>query len=288
MLGLIGRIAWQITGSDNVPSFNFTLLEFPFPTSLADVAGYLFILALLIFLVSRFLHARQKEERLSSEFEAARTIQSLLVPTNAPAVAGFRIESVYLPAQEVGGDFFQVLPEDDGSLLLVFGDVSGKGLRAAMTVSTAIGALRGCTSRKPSEVLAYLGRILHGQINGFVTCCAVFLTPEGNLTIANAGHLPPYCNGEELEIASGLPLGIVKDGSYTELNFSLSPNDQVAFVSDGIVEARDKSGALFGFERTRAISRKPAKEIAQAAAEFGQEDDITVLTLLRCADLNNN
>jgi len=279
MLSLIGRIAWQITGSSKVPTFDFPILEFPFPTLLVDVAGMLFMLALLIFVVSRFVAARQKEEHLSSEFEAARTIQSLLVPRSTPVVAGFRIESVYLPAQEVGGDFFQVLPGDDGSLLLVIGDVSGKGLQAAMTVSTTIGALRGCATRRPTEVLSYLGRILHGQISGFVTCCAALLTADGSLTIANAGHLPPYCNGEELEIVCGLPLGIAKEDGYTESSFSLSPNDQVTFVSDGIVEARDKSGALFGFDRTHAISRKPANDIAQAATEFGQEDDITVLTL---------
>ncbi len=279
LLDLIGHIGWQITGSASVPAFDFPIMTFPFRTLLVDVAGYLFMLALLIFLVSRFVLARQREENLSSEFEAARTIQSLLVPTSAPTIAGFRVESVYLPAQEVGGDFFQVLPDDDGSLLLVLGDVSGKGLRAAMTVSTAIGALRGCTTRKPSEVLTYLGRVLYGQVNGFVTCCAAFLTPDGKLTIANAGHLPPYCNGGEMDVVCGLPLGIVREDKYTESNFTLSPNEQVTFVSDGIVEARDKSGALFGFERTRVISLKAAKEIAQAATEFGQEDDITVLTL---------
>jgi serine phosphatase RsbU (regulator of sigma subunit) len=101
------------------------------------------------------------------------------------------------------------------------------------------------------------------------------------LTVANAGHLPPYRNGEELAVDAGLPLGIAPDEKYEERVSHLEPGDQLTLLSDGVVEARDAQGGLFGFERTRAISAQTAGEIAAAALKFGQEDDITVLTVVR-------
>jgi phosphoserine phosphatase RsbU/P len=196
-----------------------------------------------------------------------------------PATPGFAVEHVYLPASEVGGDFFQVLPTGDGSLLIVIGDVSGKGLKAAMTVSSIVGALRGSTLRAPAEVLAYLNRVLHGQIGGLVTCCAVRIAADGAMTIANAGHLSPYRNGEELACAGGLPLGVSGDGCYEEVHSTLAPGDRLTLLSDGVVEARNAQGELFGFDRTRDLSTQSAEQIAAAAQAFGQEDDITVLTL---------
>jgi phosphoserine phosphatase RsbU/P len=273
------RIVWQLTGSRSLPTIDTTLLEWPFPTSLSDVVTFVFILALLVFLVQRFSLARKEEERLAGEFEAAKTVQSLLIPAVPPATPGFIVENVYLPAQEVGGDFFQMLPGDDGSLLIVVGDVSGKGLKAAMTVSAIVGALRGCTLRAPAEVLAYLNRVLHGQIAGLVTCCVASVTVDGATTIANAGHLPPYRNGSELNTASVLPLGMIPSAEYTEAAFALEPCDRLTFLSDGVVEARNPAGELFGFERTAALSTESAQAIARAAQAFGQEDDITVLTL---------
>jgi serine phosphatase RsbU (regulator of sigma subunit) len=241
--------------------------------------GTIFISALLLFLIRRFSLARQQETRLSSEFESARNIQSLLIPAEPPVTPGFSIESVYLPASEVGGDFFQIMPANDGSLLVVVGDVSGKGLKAAMTVSAIIGALRGCGTRRPSAVLAYLNRVLHGQITGFVTCTAALIAANGNMTLANAGNIPPYRNGQELDVESGLPLGITLDVCYSETTFQLNPNDRLTFVSDGVVEATNERRELFGFDRTKAISNRSASTIAETAKQFGQEDDITVLTI---------
>src|SRR6202007_1215416 len=116
----------------------------------------------------------------------------------------------------------QFMPANDGSLLVVVGDVSGKGLKAAMTVGAIIGALRGCPVRKPAEVLAYLNRILHGQVTGFVTCTAALIAANGNMTLANAGNLPPYRNGGELDVESGLPLGITPDVCYSDTTFQLN------------------------------------------------------------------
>jgi serine phosphatase RsbU (regulator of sigma subunit) len=161
----------------------------------------------------------------------------------------------------------------------VVGDVSGKGLKAAMTVGSIIGALRGCPVRKPAEVLAHLNRVLHDQITGFVTCTAALIAADGNMTLANAGNLSPYRNGQELDVESGLPLGITPDGSYSETTYQLHPDDRLTFVSDGVVEATNERRELFGFQRTQAISTQSASAIAEAAKQFGQNDDITVLTL---------
>ena len=214
-----------------------------------------------------------------ASWRRARGVQQLLLPPKASRTPGFIIDSVYLPAQEVGGDFFQVLPGENGSLLIVVGDVSGKGLSAAMTVSTVIGALRDRKEQAPAAVLVHLNRVLCGQVSGFVTCCVVLADAEGNLTIANAGHLAPYHNGCELPIEGGLPLGLSGDVVYTEQYLRWSPGDRLALISDGVIEAANKRGQLFGFERALAISGEPAATIAQSAKEFGQQDDITVLTV---------
>jgi phosphoserine phosphatase RsbU/P len=272
-------ITWQLGWQRWAVQWEFPLLTKPFVLMPGPAVGTIFIFALLLFLIRRFSLARQEETRLSSEFESARNIQSLLFPATPPATPGFAIESVYLPASEVGGDFFQIMPANDGSLLVVVGDVSGKGLKAAMTVGAIIGALRGCSVRKPAEVLAHLNRVLHGQITGFVTGTAALIAANGNMTLANAGNLPPYRNGQELDVESGLPLGIAPDVCYSETTFQLNPSDRLTFVSDGVVEATNERRELFGFHRTQAISTQSATAIAEAAKQFGQNDDITVLTL---------
>jgi len=105
------------------------------------------------------------------------------------------------------------------------------------------------------------------------------IAATGNMILANAGNLPPYCNGQELDVESGLPLGMTPDVCYSESTFQLNPNDRLTFVSDGVVEATNERGELFGFQRTQGISTQPASAIAEAAKKFGQHDDITVLTL---------
>jgi len=279
------RIAKQLGSSIMTGGPDIVVLQRPYPLLLSNLVNDIFVFALLIFLVRRFSLARREEERMAGEFEAARSVQSLLLPATVPSTPGFAVENVYLPAQEVGGDFFQVLPADNGSLLIVVGDVSGKGLKAAMTVSAIIGALRGCTVRSPAQVLAHLNGALCGHITGFATCSAALLDPNGKLTIANAGHLSPYLNGAELAVPPGLPLGIVEENSYSEISWQLDPNDSLTFVSDGVVEARNVTGELYGFARTSSISAQPAREIAETARTFGQEDDITVVTVRRVAVL---
>ncbi len=230
-------------------------------------------------LVRRTWKAWREGAALRVELEAAREIQQALV-TAVPETPGFQVRAVYAPAAQVGGDFYRVVPTRDGGLLLVVGDVSGKGLRAAMTVSALMGALRTITSESPATILGELNRSLAGQLRGgFVTCCVARIGTQGDGLIANAGHLAPYMDGRELEAANGLPLGIVPEISYNDTAFTIMPGGQLTFMSDGVIEARSSTGELFGFERTAAIATRPAEYVAKAAQAFGQEDDITVLTL---------
>lgn len=250
---------------------------------LVDLAFFLAGLCLCGVLAHQAWKEWRERDVLQTEFETAREMQQRLVPP-AVDVPGFRIESVYKPALQVGGDFFYIRPEDEDGLLIVVGDVSGKGLKAAMTVSSIIGALRTIPALSPTRVLAALNRGLVGQMQGsFVTCCAARVGRDGKVTICNAGHLPPYENGAEVAVSAGLPLGIDPGAEYEESHFLLNAGRRLTFLSDGIVEARNPSGELFGFERTLQLSNSAAETIAQAAIDFGQEDDITVLTLTRLA-----
>jgi serine phosphatase RsbU (regulator of sigma subunit) len=182
----------------------------------------------------------------------------------------------------VGGDFYQVLPQADGATLIVIGDVSGKGLKAAMTGAVAIGALRTLSSdgHSPAALLTRLNQqLLQSQEAGFITCLCARIHPNGEVLISNAGHISPYRSGAEVPVDSGFPLGIVAAAQYTENAIQLNPEDTLTLLSDGVLEARNPSGELFGFDRTRDLSTESAAQIAAAAQAFGQEDDITVLTL---------
>ena len=226
----------------------------------------------------------QHQNRLDEEYHNAQELQRVLVPESLPKLAGYIVSSAYKPAQEVGGDFFQVMAprRDGGSALLVVGDVSGKGLKAAMTVSLIVGTLRTLadSTTDPAEVLAGLNRQLHERLRGgFATCLVARIDADGNCLIASAGHLPPYRNGQEVPMPPSLPLGISPDNENSVISLELVPGDTLTLLTDGVVEARNASGELFGFERAAAISSQSAENIAHAAQAFGQEDDITVLTL---------
>jgi hypothetical protein len=254
----------------------------PVPVHPTDLAGLLFLMAIAVVMFFRFTRVSREQARAAAELDAAREIQQRLVPASLPPVAGWRVEAAYVPAQEVGGDFYQVLEQTDGSTLIALGDVSGKGLKAAMTGTLAIGALRTLAAETvgPGELLTRLNRqMMQSQDGGFVTCIAARISAEGELTVANAGHLSPYWNGQEIATEPGLPLGIHADAAYGETSVPLESGDRITFLSDGVVEARSGSGELLGFERTRELSTRAASEIAEEARQFGQEDDITVLTL---------
>ncbi|MGC2638511.1 MAG: PP2C family protein-serine/threonine phosphatase [Acidobacteriaceae bacterium] len=254
----------------------------PVSLQLSDLGNLLFLVAIVIVIFFRFTRVSREQARGAAELDAAREMQRRMVPLRLPEVIGYSIEAAYLPASEVGGDFYQVLEQSDGATLVVVGDVSGKGLQAAMTGTLALGALRTLAAENlgPAALLARLNRqVVSAHESGFITCVCVRIAPDGRASAANAGHLIPYRNGEEIQVDSGLPLGITADAEYVEAALRLAPGDRLTLLSDGVVEAMGEGGELFGFERTRSMSRRPAAEIAEAARQFGQSDDITVLTL---------
>ncbi len=255
------------------------------------IAYSVFLASLLAVILYRFIRVSQLEQRSNAEIAAARSVQALLIPTQLPSTRNFVLESAYLPINGVGGDFFQVLPLKDDSLLLVVGDVSGKGLQAAMNSSTLVGALRNELSHDPATVLEHLNHVLIGAVSSpgalpeldsapcFATCLCARIYPDGTLIIANAGHLGPYRDGRELDLLPGLPLGVIADSQYEETTYQLNHGDRLVFLSDGVVEAANSEGELFGFERTQQVSNESARYIAQTAQRFGQTDDITVVSI---------
>jgi len=245
---------------------------------------------MLAFLIRRFTIARRREERWEGALEAARQVQNLLLPEAIPQVEGFKVDCIYRPADMVGGDFFQILPTGDGNLLIIVGDVAGKGLPAAMMVSMIVGTIRSeaAHANDPGQLASALNDRMtarslskpgNDSASGFTTCLCAHLSTSGRLVMANAGHIPPYRNGEELPMPGALPLGMLGGVAYDLVTVQLAPGDRLTFVSDGVVEAQSKSGELLGFERTQELSTKSAAEIAEIANRFGQVDDITVVTI---------
>jgi hypothetical protein len=234
----------------------------------------------------RHIRSQSEKAMLEGEMSAAREVQRLMVPEVVPAIAGYGIESVYLPASEVGGDFFQVIPLKSGRTLVVIGDVSGKGLRAAMIVSMIVGTLRTVSgyTEEPGEILGELNRHVCGRFHdGFATCLAVRLEADGRLTVANAGHLPPYLNGTEVGFAGSLPLGLAEDAVCEQTSLQMAAGDRMVLLTDGIAEAHNEQKELLGFERVEAMLRAGAspKKVAEMALQYGQNDDITVLSVAR-------
>jgi Stage II sporulation protein E (SpoIIE) len=253
------------------------------PIHFASVADFIGMLAIVLIIFVRFLRIQRDQERASNELAAARSVQELMIPQEKLATPGYEVDSVYNPAAEVGGDFFHVQPTSDGGLLVVIGDVAGKGLQAAMTVSMLMGALRQTKERSPARILESLNRVLTvGE--GLTTCEAVWFGTQGDLVIASAGHLPPYLNSQEVRLPGGLPLGAIPEVTYDEVRLYLHPGDRLLMLSDGVVEAQQPTGELFGFDRVHNLSNQSAFYIADAAKSFGQEDDITVLTVRRLAE----
>lgn len=234
----------------------------------------------------RHIRSQREKATLEGEMAAAREVQRVMVPEDLPKINGYAIECVYRPAAEVGGDFFQVIPLKSGRTLVVIGDVSGKGLRAAMIVSMIVGTLRTVSGfiEEPAEILAELNRRLFGRIHeGFATCLAVRLEDQGSLTLANAGHLPPYLNGREMDFSGSLPLGLDESAVYEQTALEMAVGDVVVLLTDGIAEAQDEQRALLGFARVESMMREgsTAKNVASVAQQYGQNDDMTVLRVTR-------
>ena len=253
----------------------------------------------------RLEQERIARERIEQELEVARGIQQASLPEEVPTLEGWRISPFYQPAREVGGDFYDFHLLSEGRLGLVVGDATGKGVPAALVMSTTLGMLqlaaRVLDSPSPGEVLAQVNESLLARIpqNMFVTCFYAILDPESaTLRYANAGHDPPYLrrsndSAEELR-ARGMPLGLLAEMEYEEQGVSLGEGESVLLYSDGLVEAHDTNGQMFGFPRLRALVAEHGEkgsladflmeELYSFVGEgWEQEDDITLLTLQRSA-----
>jgi hypothetical protein len=258
----------------------------PFSVSLNQVSGILSIISLTVIMIMRSTRTSRQQAHMEAEMAAAREVQQVILPEHSETVPGFKVESMYEPAQQVGGDFYQILPMRDGGMLVVIGDVAGKGLPAAMLVSVLVGATRGVAeyTSDPAELLANLNERLVGRAGGgFSTALVARIGPQGDVAIANAGHLPPYFDGMEVPLPGALPLGVKSGARYETFDFKLPLGSRLTFYSDGIVEAQNAQGEMFGFERSGEIALQPVAAIVKAAKEFGQQDDMTVVAITRDA-----
>ena len=257
-----------------------------FSINLGTVSTILSLLIITVMLLRRFVLSQRRKEQWKLEIQQARHVQQVLIPDILPEIAGLHIESEYRPAREVGGDFFQILPgETSGSALIVVGDVTGKGLQAGMLVALIVGAIRTASQHTldPARILTLVNEQLCEREHASATCMILRIDREGEITLANAGQLPPYRNGMEMEMEGALPLGIIPDLEFPVVSFHLAQGDSLILMSDGIAEAQDAHGTLFGFDRVNELLSRPvtAAQIAKAAQQFGQEDDILVLRIER-------
>ncbi len=259
----------------------YPILHGPVYADMKDFAEAFFLLAMLLILGNRFARTRRNSDRTAAELEAARSVQRVLVPEQMPEIEGLEIVSAYYPAQQVGGDFFQIIPLPAGDTLIVIGDVAGKGLPAALTVSLIVGTLRTLAEfiDGPGNILAGLNRRLVGRAAVPTTCLAMQFSADcQNVRIANAGHLPAYLNRNELATETNLPLGLCPEVFFEESTFALQQGEHIVILTDGVPEAMQRK-ELFGFDRTRDLCAETATVIADTARAFGQTDDITVLSI---------
>jgi hypothetical protein len=255
---------------------------FGFVVSLGTVSTILSLLIITVMLLRRFIHSQRMQEQWKLEIEQARSVQHVLIPDKLPAIEGLSIRSEYRPAREVGGDFFQILPGNSArTALIVVGDVTGKGLQAGMLVALIVGAIRTAAQQSldPQRILQMVNDELYEREHASATCLILRIAESGLVTLASAGQLPPYLNSREMEIEGALPLGLIAGMEFPSVSFQLQEGDMLTLMSDGIAEAQDSRGRLFGFERIDEMMRgqATAEEIAAAAQKFGQEDDILVL-----------
>src|SRR5918994_892896 len=242
-------------------------------------------------------------ERVEQELQVARSIQQASLPNDVPTLEGWEIIHHYQPAREVGGDFYDFLELSNGHLGLLVGDATSKGVPAALVMASTRSMLRAvarASEYSPGEVLSRVNDSLVTDIppNMFVTCFYCILDPEnGSLRYANAGHDLPYLhrNGDTEELrARGMPLGLIPSMEYEEKEIALDAGEAALFYTDGLVEAHDSRGEMFGFPRLRELVAEQGKqgsletflleELERFTGEgWEQEDDITLLTLRRSA-----
>jgi serine phosphatase RsbU (regulator of sigma subunit) len=282
---------WGINAfSPQLSLLHLRMYWFPFGVQvyLGAIARLLVAVVIALLLLRRLLQSVKRQRLMALDVKQAQEVQQVILPEARLALPGLIIESEYRPAREVGGDFFQIIPHrTDGSVLIVAGDVTGKGLKAGMQVALLVGAIRTEEQHgtDPAGLLRTLNRRLIGRADAQATCLALRIDADGSVTLANAGHMTPYLNGEPLPMEGALPLGMIEGAEPSVMQFQLKKGDRLLLMSDGIAEATDANGRLFGFERVNELLRTAPTiaEIAGAAQAFGQEDDISVISVTRTA-----
>ena len=260
----------------------------------------------------RLEQERIERERVEQELRVARSMQQASLPKEVPELEGWQISPYYQPAREVGGDFYDFFELEDGRVGLAVGDATGKGMPAAIAVTASCSMLRAVAqalgSFSPGEVLARVNESLLTRIppNMFITCFYCILDPKsGRLSYANAGHNLPCCSHHDEPAvttselsARGMPLGLMPDMSYEDKESVLEPGESVLFYTDGLIEAHNTQGGMFGTPRLRSLlSEHPEggtelsatlmEELENFTGEgWEQEDDITLLTLERSPTLS--
>lgn len=255
-----------------------------------QMSNLLLVAALSVLLLRRLVVSVRTQRLMAQDVKQAQEVQQVILPEARSRLPGLIVESEYRPAREVGGDFFQIIPNPaDGSLLIVAGDVTGKGLKAGMLVALLVGAIRSTAelNADPEFLLRALNRRLQGRGDAHATCLALRIEASGEAKLANAGHMPPYLNGQTIGIDGSLPLGMVDIPELSIMRVALKEGDRLVLISDGIVEAMDENGHLFGFQRVEELLRgeTSASDVAGAAQSFGQVDDISVICVTRTAQL---
>jgi serine phosphatase RsbU (regulator of sigma subunit)/anti-sigma regulatory factor (Ser/Thr protein kinase) len=240
-------------------------------------------------------------QRFEQELEVARLIQKNFLPHDLPQLEGWDVAAYYQPAREVGGDFYDVIPLPDGQVGFVIGDVTDKGVPAALVMAATRSVLRAFAQQSPSpgSVLERVNEHLHPDMpeKMFVTCFYGVLDPRsGDFRFANAGHDVPYLKTVDgcVELrARGMPLGLMPGMAYEEKSWRFAPGDSLLLHSDGIVEAHNAAREMFGFDTLKAaVARHPggAEVITRVLTDVRQhtgpdaeqEDDITMVTVQRC------
>lgn len=292
---LVGLLA--IAPRPDAPAY--TMDEGDLLTAFADSAAP-------VFRVVKQAHEQDVEiherERVEQELQTARRIQESLLPKVVPTLAGWQLATLYQPAREVGGDFYDFIPLADGRLGLVLGDVTDKGIPAALVMATTRSMLRAVGTQhafSPGQVLAHVNELLCPDLpdSMFVTCFYAILDPAtGQLRYANAGQDLPYVRHTDGEVgelrARGMPLGLMPGMLYEEQETTLLPGDSLLFYSDGLVEAHSPTREMFGFPRLVRLLGEHGDgtppivfllhELADfTGADWEQEDDITLVALQR-------
>jgi serine phosphatase RsbU (regulator of sigma subunit) len=242
----------------------------------------------------------RERERIEQELRTAQMIQRTFLPKEVPSLPGWRLVPYYQPAREVGGDFYDFLVFDDHRLGIVIGDVTDKGIPAALVMTATRTMLRTAAQElaSPGEVLARVNDLLYEEIPPamFVTCFyAILDSRSGQLLFANAGHEPPYrrCDGSASELwATGMPLGMMPGSRYEEQEATLAPGESLLFFSDGLVEAHNPANEMFSFPRLKAVLEVSTggvslinyvlSELKRFTGDgWEQEDDVTLVELQR-------